>query len=320
MRAFIHTIKSFWDKENPKSIWFNTTFLRFWNSRLIQFLRLFFKQLFNSKIETRAKAVTFSFVLAIPPLLVFFLSLVPLLPVENILDTILNALWLILQNESTYNAIRTVIEDFALRVKGGYISIGLLTTLFFSSNGMMALMDAFDRELPYVVHRPGWKDRIRAILLTILVMVVVIFFGIALIIQADFINQYLLMIFDSTLLPRLFSFAIIVLLVFVTIATIYRYGPSLKKNVPFWSIGAMITTLGFGLITVIFFYVINHFINYNAIYGPIGSLVALLVWMQFLSYLMLIGYELNLSIYLGKMYDPIRSTVSTKPNDDNGNV
>jgi len=260
----------------------------------------FFRELFNSNINERAKAVTFSFIMSIPPTLLFLFTLVPYLPLENFKEVIFNTLFLILPNERTFEATKNIIQDFMDKQQTGILTFSILLTFFFSSNGMMGLMNSFDRSLPFIVKRSGLKTRWMAIKLTLLVIMTALLCMAALILQSEALNFYLLLIFNEVDLPRFVSIFIISLMVFFTISMVYRYGPSFEQKVKLISAGSVTATFLIILLTAVFFFLVNNFLNYNKIYGPIGSLIAMMIWMFMISMVLLIGYELNVSIYLGK--------------------
>ena len=110
--------------------------------------KVFFREVKHNRLNERSAAVTYNFVMAIPPTLLFLFSLVPYLPLENVQDTILDTLALITPNERIYSNVTGVVMDFMTNERTDLLSFGILLTLFFSSNGMMGLMRAFDRSLP----------------------------------------------------------------------------------------------------------------------------------------------------------------------------
>lgn len=85
-------------------------------------------------------------------------------------------------------------------------------------------------------------------------------------------------------------------LVYTGISLIYTLGPSMHRRIPFINVGALIATI-LSLITSLgFSYFINNFGRYNEIYGSIGALIVIMVWIQFNSFILLVGFELNASI------------------------
>lgn len=263
--------------------------------------KFFFRELKKSKLQERAAAVTYNFLMAMPPTFLFLFSLVPYLPLKNVQQTILNTIKLLSPNRSIYTNIHSVVLDFMNTRHRDVLSYGILLILFFSSNGIMGLMRSFDKSLSLYVKRTGLERRWTAIKLTIVIIGVVILGLAILIFQSKDLNPYIHREFHSVLAVKAVSFVILALLVFVTISIIYTYGPSLKHKFKFISAGSVFATIASVVATSIFFFLVNNFINYNKVYGSIGTLIAFMVWVWLNTIIILLGYELNVSILLGKL-------------------
>jgi membrane protein len=85
-------------------------------------------------------------------------------------------------------------------------------------------------------------------------------------------------------------------MLFIGISTLFHFGPSLRKKWKLFSPGSIIATFGIIITSVGFNYYINHFSQYNKLYGSIGTLMIILIWMYFNSIILLTGFELNASI------------------------
>lgn len=266
--------------------------------------RFFFRELKDNRLFESCAAVTYNFVMAIPPTLLVLFSLVPYLPLQGVEKTILDTLRLITPNESFYTTISGVVTDFIHNEQEGVLSIGILTTLFFSSNGMMGLIQSFEREhLSQVYVKRSWlKQRWDALKLTLMLLLVAILSIAVLILQSSALNDILLSIFDNVVIIRLASIIIIALIIFVTISILYKYGPSLSRPVKFVSPGAVFATILSVISSGVFFFLVNNFIHYNKIYGSIGTVMASMVLIWINTLIILIGYNLNVSILLGNVF------------------
>jgi len=263
--------------------------------------KFFTRELKTLKLQERAAAVTYNFLMAMPPTFLFLLSLVPYLPLRNVEQTILSTIKLLSPNHNIYNSVSNIVSDFMTKQHHDVLSYGIILVLFFSSNGIMGLMRSFDKSLPLYVERTGIQRRWAAVKLTIMVIGIVILGLAVLIAQSRDLNPFINKIFHSVLVVKMVSFVILGLLVFVTISLIYTFGPSLKHKFKFVSAGSVMATLASILATSIFFFLVNHLINYNKIYGSIGTLIAFMVWVWLNTIIILLGYELNVSLLLGKL-------------------
>lgn len=278
---------------------------------LFEVCRFFFKELGNAKMNERAAAVTYNFLMAIPPTMLFLFSLVPYLPLGDVEDTVLNTVNLVTPNIEVRRTISSVVLDFLHRERRDLLSFGILLTLFFSSNGMMGLIRSFDRSVPVYVKRTKLRRRWVAIKLTFMLLCVAIISLGVLILQTSAVNEILERLFASVLVVKLVSLFTVVTIVFCSISIIYTYGPSLTHRFRFFSPGSVLATICSVITTTVFFFLVDNFINYNKVYGPIGTLIAFMVWMWLNTFVIILGYELNVSILLGKF---------SHMNDANGNT
>jgi Predicted membrane protein len=262
--------------------------------------RFFIMELKSNRINVSCAAVTYNFLMAIPPTLLFLFSLVPYFPLHDVQTTILSTLRYLTPNAKAYSAVSDIVVDFMNNEQAGVLSSGILLTLFFSSNGMMMLLHNFDRTLPIYKKRSGLKKRWTAIKLTVMLIGVAIISLAVLIFQTTALNHIILSVFDNTLLPRLLSLIIVALIIFCAISFIYKYGPSLHDKFSFVSTGSVFATILCIIVTAVFFFLVNNFISYNKVYGSIGSIMAVMVWVWLNTLVILIGYELNVSILLAK--------------------
>lgn len=263
--------------------------------------KFFFREIRNNKLNVRGAAVTYNFLMAIPPTLLFLFSLVPYLPLENVQQTIINAITLMIPNSNVSGTLSGIVVDFMNTERKDLLSFGILLTLFFSSNGMMGLMRSFDRSFSVYKKRSGLQRRWTAIKLTVLLIIVAILTIATLILQSSLLDPLIVRVFGSTGGVQTVSLLIIVLLIFVTISLVYTYGPSLTHKFKFVSPGSVFATLLILLTSTVFFFLVNNILNYNKVYGSIGTLIAFMVWMWLNTQVILVGYELNVSILLGKL-------------------
>ncbi len=262
--------------------------------------KLFIEEIKSTNLNERCAAVTYNFVMAIPPTMLFLFSLVPYLPLKDVQQTILGTIQFVTPDQNIRQSLQSFVQGFFDRGRGDILSFGILLTLFFSSNGMMGLMRSFDRIVPLVVKRTNVKRRWTAIKLTVMLLCVAIISLVVLIIQTNVVNHLLERIFSGVIAVKIVSLIVVLAIIFFSISIIYRYGPSLEQRFDFISPGSVFATLMIAIVTTVFFFLVDNFINYRNVYGPIGSLIAFMVWMWLNTMTILLGYELNVSILIGK--------------------
>lgn len=257
---------------------------------------IFFRSIKNIRLSERAAAISFSFLMAIPPSLIFLFSLIPFLPLDAAQDIVLENLALLAPNPKIYETTTELVMDFMDTKRRELISVGFLVTIFVSSNGMMGLLRSFDRGSAIQKHRTGLARRWKAIRLTLILMFVVLLSIAMLVMQSNMMERYFKPLVGDSPIIKIISWFTLVFIVYITLCIIYKYGPALHKNLRFFSPGALFAVLALFGVSYGFFFVANHFIHYNKVYGSIGTLLMFMAWMFIVSLVFLIGFEINLAI------------------------
>lgn len=264
--------------------------------------RFFVQNMSNVNLNDRSAGVTYNFLTALPPTLLFLFTLIPYLPLDNVQATILSSLHYIVPNQETYESVSGVIIDFLNKEQRSLLSFSLLLTLFFSSNGMMGLMRYFDKDLKVYVKRNGLQRRWAAIKLTMMLIGVVLLSIAAIILQTETVNALLLKFFGNLMLVKVSSLLFLFFIIYCAITFIYIYGPSLSHRFKFVSAGAIFATVMCVISSTVFFYLVNNFLNYNKVYGSIGTLIAFFIWININTRMIMLGYDLNVSILMGRIH------------------
>ena len=265
---------------------------------LFDSLNFFRKQIFSNRFNSRANAVSFSFLMGLPPLLLFFFTLIPYLPLPEakIVKVLNDTLILIAPGQKMQQSITKIIRDFITHKKTVLLSFSVLLTMFYSSNGMMGLMHSFDKQMPGFRQRNPFKQRGIAILLTLLMILTLILTLAFMVFQAWVASGLGIQFLQSLLMLKLVTYTLIIGVCFITVSFIYKYGPATVNKWKLFSPGAVIATFLMVVLTALFFYAVNNLVNYNKIYGSIGTLIIFLIWINFMAQILLIGFELNASI------------------------
>jgi len=102
-------------------------------------------------------------------------------------------------------------------------------------------------------------------------------------------------------------FLVIFIVFFFTISFIYFFGPGVHYNWRFFSVGSFLATLAGLAVSYGFSFYVTNFGSYNKVYGSIGALIALMVWIQLLTVVLLFGYEINASLHYGAKLEAIHA-------------
>ncbi len=255
-------------------------------------------------LRDRARSIAFSFLLAIPAATIFLCTLIPYLPVSKKLTSQLLLLTKeITPNQNTYMLVSNFLIDFLTKPRGGLLSFGLVVSLYYASDAMIGLMRSFNKSLSPHSHFPRnfLHDRLVAIQLT-LVLILLIIGSIVLLVTQDELLRYVfrLLHIRSRSMRWVFKsirWVVIIPLFYFAIAYIYKHAPSIREKWKLFSPGTLLATILMILVTFVFSFWVNKFGTYNKVYGSIGTILILMIVVYFNALILLIGFELNVSIH-----------------------
>lgn len=260
-------------------------------------------EILEDSLLSKASALAYNFLLALFPGTLFLFTLIAYIPGDKFQEKLLELIHTILPTYA-YLAFEATIEDIVKHRNAGLLSLGFLTALYFATNGVSNLMRAFNNSSLQLEKRTWLKRRVIAMLLTVVITIALIV-AIAVMIAGEGVIGYLQAHIASKshlwiYILLLSRWVIIITIFFFTISLLYRYGPSHKLKWPFLSPGSILAT-GLAILTSLgFTFYINHFASYNKIYGSIGTVIVVMLWLFLNSAILLIGFELNASIDLSK--------------------
>ena len=266
---------------------------------LYDVVTFFIKGIQKGSLTTRASSLAFNFFLAIFPGIIFLFSLIPYIPIDNFQDQLLS----LMEDMLPYNAFQAMkdtIEDILMHQRGGLLSFGFILTFYFATNGVNAMINAFNSSYYSVETRSPLMQRLVSFVL-VFILTFLVLFAIALIVFSGLALDYLVSkgILQDTFTIYLLligKWLIIVGLFFFTFSFLYYYGPSRKSKFRFISPGSTLATILSIITSLGFAYYVNNFGQYNKLYGSIGTIVVVLLWLYFNSIILLVGFELNASI------------------------
>ena len=279
---------------------------------LFDVVRFFFIQIQKSSLNERAASIAFNLLVAIPPACIFIFTLIPYLPIAEFMDQLKELIRDIIPGKQNHDPIINFIDDFSKTQRGGLLSIGFLLALYFSSNAMIGIMRSFNK-MNYIgfSQRHAVHDRWVAIKLT-LIFFLIIFISIVVLVSRETVLKWL-GIESPTIRSIILNlrWIVIILLFFLTISFIYRYAPAVHKKWKLVNPGSILATFMMIVYTMGFSYYVANFGNYNQLYGSIATILILMLLIFFNSLVLLIGFELNVSISsLRKLADQRKNSVS----------
>ncbi|MFY9309836.1 MAG: YihY/virulence factor BrkB family protein [Bacteroidia bacterium] len=261
--------------------------------------KFFIQGLQQGALVMRAQSLAFSFFLALFPSIIFVFTLIPYIPIANFQDSLFNLLQALLP-QAAFEATEGTIADIIKNQRGGLLSFGFVSALYFSTNGFNAMMNAFNETFHDIETRSVLKQRLISILLVFITMLMVSV-AIALIVFSELGLNYLIETDTVSYYLILFGkWFILVALCFCFISFNYYLGPKRKRGFRFFSPGSILATFLTIITSILFAYYVNNFGNYNKLYGSIGTLIVIMLWIFINSLILLLGFDLNASILSAK--------------------
>ena len=254
-------------------------------------------------MTTRANSMAFSFFISLFPFLILIFSIITYLPIENIRLVVQNAIHGLMPIEAE-NYILGLVDDVFSRGRGDLLSVGIVLTLYFASNGLEAMMRGFDKSYEITFKKRNWiQRRLGAIKMTFLIGIVCILSAVIFVLSSITINW----LKDNTVMGgfEFFSFQlirwiIILIVYFGAFAMIYHYAPAVKRKFAFFSPGTNVAAILSLVSSIVFSYFVNRFGNYDKFYGSLGTMVMIMLWLQINCFILLAGFELNASIAVNR--------------------
>lgn len=267
---------------------------------LYDVIKFFFLQVRKTSFTERAAAVSYNFIMAIPPMCLFLFTLVPHLPLvqtkkleQQLGELIRDVIPAKEHNSNLISFVNGILEHQQV----GLLSTTVVLLLFFGSNGMMGLMRSFNKNYIGSKKRSGLQKRWIAIRLTLLIMSLLLATLILLIMQGIVLKWMGITNVTLKAFIAVLRWILIIALIFYSIAFIYKYAPDINKKWRLLSPGSLLATSLSILGTIGFSVFVNNFGRYNTLYGSIGTVIVLMSMIYINSLILLIGYELNVSIH-----------------------
>jgi membrane protein len=224
---------------------------------------------------------------------------------------------------SASDLINTTVDEISQKSSGGKLSFGLLTSLWFASSGMGAIIEGLNVAYDVKETRAWWRRTLLAILLTIALAVLIItalalmFYGSR--IAGGIANRYgfgAAFTEAWTVLRWLF----VLVFVFLAFQSIYYFAPDLHEQQLRWlTPGAAAGVILWLLVSFLFGSYLNFYNNYSVVYGSLGAVIILLLWFYLTGVTILIGGEVNALIEqaAARAGDPEAKGAGEKSPDEN---
>jgi len=262
-------------------------------------IRFVIKGFRKGVLVTRASSIAFNLLLALLPASIFIFTLIPFVPIPNFQKELIDLFENILP-VNAFNFLETTIVDTVTNKSGALLLVMFLATAIFSTNGIHAIIHAFVVSAHNFKSRSWIHQRKISIILLLIVVMMIALAGFLVIFGKSVVNYLVeLDILERSLVISIIviiKWILVVLLLFMAISFLYYLAPAKRTDFRFISPGSMLATILFIITSLGFSFYVNHFGQYNKLYGWIGTLMVILIWLYLNAIALLIGFELNVSI------------------------
>jgi len=262
-------------------------------------------------LSTRASAIAFSLFMALFPLIIFMVTLVPFLvsyiSIEHgdfdvqfqlFLESFLPS-----ATGDYFGEVFTQIKD---QKRGGLLSSAFLLSIFLIANGVNSIFGGFETSYHIDLTRHFFRQYLYALMVGLILAILIIVGFVAYIYFEFYVLGYLsefaakrggyILGEDEVVGVQIAKVLFFIILSYFTTAILYYFGTSEGKQAKFFSFGALMTTVLFLLTSYLFGIYVEKFARYNELYGALGGLLILMVYIWLNSNILLLGFELNASL------------------------
>ena len=260
---------------------------------LYELFRLYLTGLLKGSITTRAGSISFSFFMAFFPFVLFVLNLIPFFPIENFDQIFLDLIESLIPKESS-NFFHEIFIDINSKKRTGLLSTTLFLSIILIGNGVNSIFSGFSDSYHIEFSRNFIKQYLYAVMVGLILVLVVLFATIFSIFFDFLITKNIVVI---SFVFFLLKYVFLILIALVSFSSLYFFGTVQGRNLKFFSPGSVMTTLLLLLSTYFFGVYIDNFSNYNELYGSIGAVIIMMLFIWVNSISLLLGFELNVVIY-----------------------
>jgi len=278
---------------------------------LYDLIAMYVKGLVKGALSTRASSIAFSLFMALFPLLIFLITLIPfLIPYVSVGNENFDTQFLLFLEsflpEATGEYFAQIYEQLKGQKRGGLLSSAFIISIFLMTTGVNAIFGGFESSYHIELTRNFFKQYAYALMVGLILSVLLIIGAVAYVYFEFYILEFLgdwaakVQGYDLTktdiLLAQAGKVIFFLLISYLTTATLYYFGTAEGKQAKFFSYGALMTTLLFLITSYLFGIYVEKIARYNELYGALGGLLILMVYIWLNANILLLGFELNATL------------------------
>ena len=266
----------------------------------MSFMKELFARFSLHEGQSKSAELAYFFLLSLFPLIIFILTLTAYLPIsaEDVLGAVDQY-----APDSAMSMVKSITEQTLNKRSGGLLSCGIIAVIWSASNGMNAIVRAFNHAYEVEENRSFIIIRLTSIFLTIAMVVTIL---IALLLPV-FGREIGLLAADFIGAPGLFlqvwsvvRWGISPLILLIVFTALYIFAPKKRLSLRFVLPGAVFAAAGWIIVSMLFSFYVGTFANYSATYGSIGGIIVLMIWFYLTGTLLILGGEINALLHKRK--------------------
>ncbi len=272
-------------------------------------LEMYITGIIKGTLSTRASAIAFSLFMALFPLLIFLITLLPFVKeyvgVDDFDSEFLAFLEAFLPS-TTGDYFGEIYEQIKNQKREGLLSSSFLISIFLIANGVNAIFGGFENSYHVELTRNFIRQYLYALAIGLLLALLLIISAVSYIYFEINVIQYLSELAGKTVGSdintgdlvgvKIAKVLFFILLTYLVTAILYYFGTAEGRKTRFFSAGALLTTTLFVLTSYLFGLYVEKFARYNELYGALGGLLILMVFIWLNSNILLLGFELNATL------------------------
>lgn len=265
---------------------------------LYHYLRLFTHGIIEGALTSRASSIAFSFFIALFPFALFALTLIPYIPIEGFQEDFIQMIYKAMPSKESANAVSGVLDDIANNKYGGLLSFGFLLSILLMTNGVNAILSGFEYTHHNIENRTIFKQYFVSLGLS-LVLTILLFFTVGILIFLEYLINSLSkdgIVSDAVFWIGIIQIIIMISMILVAISILYYFGTKEGNKISFFSPGTVFTAISLVINFEIFKIYLLKFAQYNQLYGSIGTVIVIMLFIWLNSIILLLGFELNTSL------------------------
>jgi len=265
---------------------------------LYNFLRLFTHGIIEGALTSRAGSIAFSFFIALFPFALFVLTLIPYIPIEGFQEDFIEFIFKAMPSEQSANAVSGVLDDIANNKYGGLLSFGFLLSILLMTNGVNAILSGFEYTHHNIENRTIIKQYLVSLGLS-LILTLLLFITVGVLIFLEYLLNTLNkdgIVSNAGFWVVIIQIIIMISMILVAISVLYYFGTKEGHKISFFSPGTVFTAICLVINFEIFKVYLLKFAQYNELYGSIGTVIVIMLFIWLNSIILLLGFELNTSL------------------------